>query len=546
LPTDVASALADAFWHHYGAGRERSAAFFWSRLKIFSRFVVETNSVRCLGDFGSQTLGRYIEWLGRQTSGNGKPWSKTTRSLTYGTLRTLLQWLERCRPGVLAPIEHPSNPFPWRNRDMVRRPKASALDLRALLRACERDIERLRGERQQADEERENARQGHADPRASRGALLAWIDVQFGGVLPSNRELVSGGNWHGYETICRHGGRQHIESLLYPSVGTILPYYLAILIHTAGNPRAIVQITGECLQSIPLLEDRELLVWMKPRSTAPQRRSFRRTASFEPPALVRELIMWTRRLRSRVTESEQDKLFLVKGSQKIQALANVVLVKPLRAFEARHSLKHIAPASVRPTVLTAIYRSTGDLVRVKGIANHARLSTTVAYVETPEVEVQNRGRIATLQQAFLGHIGAMRGSAREGNIALKPKKASRTAFPFGTPAGKAVSMFGFDCADPLSGIAPGTRTGELCDSFLGCFSCPNAVIPRDARTLAKLLQARNHLKAAATEIHPARWHAVYAPSLRILEEDILMRFVAQDLAQAERLLDALPPLPPLR
>jgi hypothetical protein len=41
-----------------------------------------------------------------------------------------------------------------------------------------------------------------------------------------------------------------------------------------------------------------LLVWVKHRAGAIQRRSFRTTAPFEPPALVREILEWTSPLRS--------------------------------------------------------------------------------------------------------------------------------------------------------------------------------------------------------------------------------------------------------
>jgi len=107
-------------------------------------------------------------------------------------------------------------------------------------------------------------------------------------------------------------------------------------------------------------------------------------------------------------------------------------------------------------------------------------------------------------------------------------------------------MFGFDCKDPFAGVAPGTRRGELCTNFLGCFTCPNAVITADAASLARLLQARDHLRAATSYLHPARWEAIYGPPLRILEEDILTRFSAKELAAAEPLRGVLSPLPELR
>jgi hypothetical protein len=81
---------------------------------------------------------------------------------------------------------------------------------------------------------------------------------------------------------------------------------------------------------------------------------------------------------------------------------------------------------------------------------------------------------------------------------------------------------------------------------MGCFTCPNAVITPAPLTMARLLQARDHLRAAAATLHPARWQAFYAPQLRILEEDILPRFSARELAAADLLMPRLPPLPDLR
>jgi hypothetical protein len=112
--------------------------------------------------------------------------------------------------------------------------------------------------------------------------------------------------------------------------------------------------------------------------------------------------------------------------------------------------------------------------------------------------------------------------------------------------GRGVTLFGFDCKDPFAGIAPGTRQGDLCVNFMGCFTCPNAVITPDPMSLARLLQARDHLRAAAATLYPARWEVLYAPQLRILEEDILPRFGSRELDAGQRLQAQLPPLPDLR
>ncbi|MGH8290536.1 MAG: hypothetical protein ACREV7_16215 [Steroidobacteraceae bacterium] len=341
------------------------------------------------------------------------------------------------------------------------------------------------------------------------------------------------------------GCRQDIEQYLYPSREGILPYYLAILIHTAGNPAAIATLECDCLQPIPLLEDREILIWAKPRAGRAQRRSFRSTDAFEPPALVREIREWTSRLRPHVRASQRNRLFLAKSVYGIRALALMHLHAPLKRFRARHNLPAFAFSSIRPSVLTAFYQASGDIRQVMAVANHLSLSTTIEYIDVPQVEAQNRTRIAALQSAFLKHLFRPPHTvdSDEQSSRSSPSDSQRETPP---PSGTVVSMFGFDCKDPYAGIAPGTRRGELCTNFLGCLTCPNAIIADDARTLARLLQARDHLRGAAADVHPARWQALYEPQLRILEEDLLPRFSAHERAAAEPLRATLPPLPPLR
>jgi hypothetical protein len=63
----------------------------------------------------------------------------------------------------------------------------------------------------------------------------------FGGVLPPVRVLLARGNYRCYLAVSKFGGRKHIESCLYPGLATILPYYLAILIHTAGTATLLLR-----------------------------------------------------------------------------------------------------------------------------------------------------------------------------------------------------------------------------------------------------------------------------------------------------------------
>lgn len=538
LPEDVRVALADAFRNHFGPRSHLQRMTLWTNVKVFARFARESGLPRRLSDVDYALLARYIEWLNAQRRASGAGWSKSARASAYTTLRMLLKWLVRCRPGTLGELHFPFNPFPHRNRDSGRIRRLPARELRAILRGCERDITALRALRARAECERAAAR-GQSDVCASFGAFLNAIDDEHQGILPAHLSLPSAHR----RSLARYGGTKGVEPYLYPRAESLLPYYLAILIHTAGNPQPIAELSRECLQSVPLLDDREILTWTKRRAGSVQRRSFRRSDPFEPPSLVRELIDWTERLRAHATPHLRERLLLFKGAHGINAFSTGTAKHLIRSdFLPRHGLPHFSLASIRPSVLGALYRASGDLREVRTLANHRAISTTVRYVEAPELTSEHRVRIAALQSAFLGHI------ARPSSAAEHPRSEASAASTVCTapmPPGPAVSMFGFDCKDPLEGLAPGTRKGELCTNFLGCFTCPNAIITGDAASLARLAQARDHLRSAAAHVHPARWAAIYAPLLKILEEDILARFSSSELAAATERASTLAPLAPL-
>lgn len=538
LPADLTQALADAFWHH-GASNRRSLLMLWTHLRIFGQFVADTAAVASLADVHRELLARYIEWLNARRCASGKPWSKATRSGPYTALRKLLQWLERCRPGLLGPMEYPYNPFPWRNRDSQAIGKLPATQLRAILKACEHDMAAMRARRARFAAERAAYHDPDPRPDASRIALVAAIEQRYAGLIPTWIGLRRAGDLAVLRALKKFGGAKAIAPLLYPDARSLLPYYLAILTHTAGNPEPIAALASDCLQPIPLLDDRQMLVWTKHRAGQVQRRSFRSADPDEPPALVRELLAYSEPLRQHAPANVRNRLFLFRSAAgRITSLTPALAKQMIRhEFTVRHELVHFSLASIRPSVLSAFYRASGDLLQVKAVANHRSITTTIRYVDTPQVQALHRARIAALQRTFLGHIE--RPTARVSRGRRRSSISAHSDVP-------AVSMFGFDCQDPFAGIAPGSHRGTLCTHFLGCFSCPNAVIPDDPRTLARLLQAREHLRHAASSVHPARWQAIYAPPLQILESDILPRFNAAELAAAEPLRATLPPLPELR
>ena len=535
LPRDVSATLAQAFWSHFGVQAERALYCRWCYMKTFGRFVRETTAVASLSDLNGAMLRRYVEWLNSQCRANGNAWTKSSRSNTYNSLRMLLLWIERCLPNKLASIDYPYNPFPWRNRDTAVRAKIPPAELRAILRACEADIVRIRAGREAARLQRAY----ESENPGTLGWLLKQLDLKFGGIVPEANVTSKAGMHPIKVAISRHGGLKQVAPCLYPLGENLLPYYLAILVQTAGNPEPIAELRRGCLESIPLLEDRDALVWFKARANGFQRRTFSKIGKFEPPALVREIIDWNERLVPLADVNERDRLFLYKGAHAVTTLKSSAIKQLVKDFCERHRLNRFALAAIRPGVLASFYRASGKLRDAASVANHANLSTTVRYVEEPAAQERHRTRVAALQAAFVGHL--KRGDLRKPPSTLReaPTKVSQDGSPI-------VSLFGFDCSDPYSGVAPGTRRGSLCANYMGCFTCPNAIITAEPSRIARLLQTRDHIRAAASTMHPARWQQIYSAQLRILEEDILPRFSASEIATGEAVYGALPPLPELR
>jgi hypothetical protein len=143
----------------------------------------ETHALRCLADLKGDILLRYVEWLNAQRTAQGAPLSKATRAATYISLLKLLQWLARCRPGLLGDIVWPIKPFPWRNRDTRPRRGISAAQAREILKACEHDIAKVRVMREQS-----RALQQAARAAIENSPPLGWYraDLYWRGISRSN------------------------------------------------------------------------------------------------------------------------------------------------------------------------------------------------------------------------------------------------------------------------------------------------------------------------------------------------------------------------
>jgi hypothetical protein len=555
LPSDIAMLLADAFRHHHAASSRDTQRHCWMALRAFARFVAEDGHVLSAQDLTTAMVGRYIAWLDRQVAEQtSKPWSKGSRANVLMQLRQMIDWTKRRYPSRLtARID-----FPWRvwpNRTADSRPRLGGEDLKAILRACYEEIDEAwdRFETGQKIVATSGPVDGLDPEMCELVRALAGVDDA---VLPSRRLAIR--SHVNISAVNRHGGLRHLCGYLHLTGETVVAFFIALAIQTAGNPDALRLITRDCQVAHPLDEHRIIIEWAKPRAGAKvkraQRRSFDRRRRYAAPNLIDRLLAMTAPLVSRAIPQDSNRLFLTKSEKKnrVTLIPEATLSHALKLFikrsndrivvwnkaapeRARTLLPDFAAVLLRGSVATEYYKASGgDIVATQNVLNHARIDTTELYIKGPQTRRVQRETIARLQELMLGWI-----------IGAKADTEARAQRDRIVLASNATVPFSHDCLNPVAGTAPGSAAGRVCRHFGGCLRCPGLVIPIDADHMARILQARTELERARERLDPRRFELLYAPSLRILVDDILPDFPESFRAEAERRMLALPTLPAL-
>ena len=254
---------------------------------------------------------------------------------------------------------------------------------------------------------------------------------------------------------------------------------------------------------------------------------------------MRELLAYTEPLRQHAPPALRQRLLLFRGTMgRINCLSTALAKMIRREFIRRHGLPHFSLASIRPSVLERLLSCVGrscarSSASLTIAASRPLSATSIRARYKPSIERASRlfrARSSGTSRAPLARTScAKRARASEAH-ARRPQcrcsdSTAKTLLPASPPALAAGSYA------PIFWAASPARTPSFRD---------------DPRTLARLLQAREHLRDAASSVHPARWQALYAPPLHILEHDILPRFNAAELAAAEPHRAALSSLPELR
>ena len=548
--------LAFAFRYHLADKSRHTRSNVRKHLGRFLQFLDQHDPARTLilsaRDVDSGTLRSYVAWLGsgRMTKGS--------RAAVWVTLKLAMAWLQRHRPDLVqSGLEFPFNPFPRRHQGARHRPALAREVIEAVLEACRRDIEASWADFQRGREliAVANARAAAVGEPTLRdlsdlGVLLALLAQRHAGLLPEDGDLLAGDvlSRRIRHVITGHGGAERVSRFLHVTPETIVPYMIAIGAQSFANPEALHDTRRDCMGEDLLIPRFVHVAWPKGRASRIQRRSFLRDRSMSVPNLIDRVLALTAPLVPHAALEDRHKLFLVIVRHGRRLSSNRVAPARCRSdwvrrFVARHGLVDqqgkplcLTLASLRPTGLTHAHAHLGhDVVKTQALANHADLDQTKRYVSQPVIQIEQTGMIARLQGRF---VEAVRGGgvpAKQGGQELEAPEAEIDT--------RNATASGFICRDPLSGIAPGQRKGKLCTFWLGCFTCRNAVIPREAETLARILRTHQALVDARPRVALDRWQLLYAPQLEIIERDILPEFPADVRAAASAMVDRMPELP---
>lgn len=555
LSVDLTILFADAFRASFAGAATTTRKGYWKSLRTFARFAAEDGSITEIATLTTAAIGRYVAWLDRQRSPKGNVWGISTRHGRYLPIKILLEWAMRNRADLMPErLQFLANPFPGRHRTPVPR-RLPAHELKAILRACyaEIDIAWARFEKGRAILETDH--DGITDDRRDLETLLVATGRAGGGIMPWY-DRAPGRQSH--RRTRRAGGTRILAQHLHLTVDTLVPFFLAIAIQTAANPDSLRNIGRDCLASHPLDPRRIIVDWAKPRAgntlRRAQRRTFDKRRRYSVPNLIEKLLAMSAPLVAHAPSAERDRLFLIRGNRPkgVGVVGSQTLDAGIRRFIARSNqgiiawnaahpeqlrspMRPFAPVLFRGSVATEHYKAAGGDIRVaQALLNHAQASTTDLYVRGPETQRMYEKTIASLQSRMIGWI-AMRAEVQgvEQNIGTHGERSCENA----------AEAFSHVCINPMAGKAPESAQGRLCPSFMGCLSCPGLVIPIDSRHLARILQVMHKLEIARDRLDAERWRSIYAPSYRILSEEILPDFPVEMRENAERMIATLPPLP---
>lgn len=518
--------LASSLFRIYGHREWATQKVNIYALKAFLRYHAThypSQAISCI-DINEDYFLAYAQWLRGQDT-----WRETTKEAHYGILMRLVAEIA-ARKGFQVRI--PQNQFP--RSSSTKRPKKgmSPAAIEALLAAARREAGRIYRDFKSS-----------RDGSNSELALVREVASKNGGFLPRPSSLRAFKPLRAlFDSLQRSERADDIlerwDHSLFPNTHSLLPFFLLISYDLAANPESLLEMTRDCLSpapDVPILSGLTCIDWSKRRSSARQYQ-FRGSQPFAAPSLINQVLEMTEPLVPMAEAWHRDRLFLYlerRNEPSCRPFTMSSATKQLKAFAKEHCAEQfIAPLQdvrfdmIRPTRLTLEYLRTGNIFRVNRLANHRYLNTTARYIANHFTADRDDAIIAEVQTKLANRSTAVKNTSST-SASLTKMAVSR----------------GFICKDPF--LYRSSRSAKRCPNWLRALFDDSLVIPNETRYVARLLQAREHLRNARLEIDAERFASVYADALCIIESDILPRFPPSSIQEATSIVHSLSPMPAL-
>lgn len=487
----------------------------WRHLRLFASALSEhPHPIGRLPRSSLADLDRALE----QTN-----FTEKKRASVHNTVSRMLRWCLRNFPKVIDPDTVVVATKYSKYVDLPVSKDAPSEDvLKQFLAACYLEIEAV-------ESRVEHYRALCLKPEASTDAdlLLSILQIGRGQFATVSQMLKTPGGPALVLRIRASGGYRALASKFNVTPCDVFPFYLAILIQTSGNPQAIMNLERACIKPHPLRTDLERIHWDKGRASRQQVVDFPVSKSWAAPNLARRLMTLNQDLVSSAPVVYQRAVFLCRSNLGFitrpswQQLHNEFV-----AFRQRNQLPKFDLKLFRKAGARMHHRAGRAVVAAQQRLNHVSVATTLRYTPLADRREEHDLTIHRFQGEMMKEAASSTEAVTERS---NPSKAARPTH----------TVFGFECADPLAGIAPGSSRGQVCVQFQRCATCPGALIQvDDPHVVARILSARDALidaeRRAWREGWAARFVSVYEPTLQILRNEILPAISEPVLRMAER------------
>ena len=498
---EVAAGLARALVGQFGHTSLEAQRQAWRCLRKFASFLVESRTPQT-PYLPPDVLARFRDWLGTASL------ASSTAQSVLNVVGATLSWCYRNVPAIMSPATTlvvqgfvRSAPAP--------RAALGPDGLKAILAACYSEIEEVEARLSVGQRILDNRPANTAESELA--ALVARLLELGNGDIPLIKEIHNSRLGLGHRVNKLGGTRALVRSLWLTTEG-LFPFFLAILAQTSGNPFAVLSMGRDCIRHHPLREDLERVVWLKLRSHGEQHAEFPKGRRWSAPELCRRLMALNAKLVACSPPEDQGSLFLCKRSSRdVGTMKFQMLHILLDAFIKRHGLASFDFKDLRKAGAAAHHHATGSVIAAQRRLNHRSVTTTARYTR---IEDRSEAHDAVIRK-FQGQLML--------SAAQRPPAAT---LPNAVPAVGHETVFGFQCADPFAGVAPGSTAGSPCLQFQRCATCPGALIPLDdAQVVARLLATWRALgdarKRSLEEGWWPRFKEAYEPTRLILQDELL-------------------------